>query len=111
QADAADLMNLIRDELGLTTKDRRFPRKETLAAIYSRTVNARSHLAEVLDVAFPWCRDEIEGIRSIFRCYTSRKRRQNALHYDDLLLCWHALAEDASTRRRLAESFDHILVD
>src|SRR5947209_1106152 len=79
QADAADLMNLIRDELGLSGKDRRFPRKETLAAIYSRTVNARLRLAEVVDAAFPWCRDEIDGIRSIFRSYTSRKRRQNVI--------------------------------
>jgi DNA helicase-2/ATP-dependent DNA helicase PcrA len=40
QADGADVMNLVREELGLATRERRFPRKETLAAVYSRTVNA-----------------------------------------------------------------------
>ena len=33
QADTADLMSLIRSDLGLGGGDRRFPRKETLAAI------------------------------------------------------------------------------
>ena len=33
QADAADVMNLLRDELGFAARERRFPRKETLAAI------------------------------------------------------------------------------
>ena len=40
QADGADVMNLLRDELGYSSRERRFPRKDTLAAIYSRTVNA-----------------------------------------------------------------------
>ncbi|HEX9411861.1 MAG TPA: ATP-dependent helicase [Actinomycetota bacterium] len=111
QADAADLMNLIRGELGLSTTERRFPRKETLATIYSRTVNAQLRLAEVLDTAFPWCRDEIEGIRSIFRSYIARKRRQSVIDYDDLLLYWRAMAADAIAGPRLRGMFDHILVD
>jgi len=111
QADAADLMNLIRGELGLSATERRFPRKETLATIYSRTVNAQLRLAKVLDTAFPWCRDEIEGIRSIFRSYIARKRRQSVIDYDDLLLYWRAMAADAIAGPRLRGMFDHILVD
>jgi len=41
-------MNLLRNELGYGDGERRFPRKETLASIYSRTVNAGMKLAEVL---------------------------------------------------------------
>jgi DNA helicase-2/ATP-dependent DNA helicase PcrA len=111
QADAADLMNLIREDLGMSGKDRRFPRKETLAAIYSRTVNAGMRLTDVLDATFPWCRDEIEGIRSVFRRYTARKQEHNVLDYDDLLLYWNAVAEAPDTRPRLAGLFDHVLVD
>ncbi len=111
QADAADLMNLIRDDLGLSRKDRRFPRKETLAAIYSRTVNARTRLVDVLETTFPWCREEIEGIRAVFQRYSLRKHEHNVLDYDDLLLHWYAMAEAPETRARLAGSFDHVLVD
>src|SRR5437764_15431575 len=70
QADAADLMNLIRSDLGLAARTRRFPRKDTLAAIYSRTVNAGVPLGRVLSDSFPWCADEAEAIASIFRAYT-----------------------------------------
>ena len=111
QADAADVMNLLRDDLGLSGRERRFPRKETLVGIYSRTVNAGEKLGDVLKRHYPWCLDESEGIREIFGAYTDRKRAQHVLDYDDLLLFWKALATSPATRTQLAEMFDHVLVD
>jgi DNA helicase-2/ATP-dependent DNA helicase PcrA len=111
QADGADVMNLLRDELGYSSRERRFPRKETLAGIYSRTVNAGTKLVDVLGRHYPWCLDEAEGIREIFVAYTARKRARNVLDYDDLLLHWKVLAWDDRTRAQLAEMFDHVLVD
>src|SRR6266540_653870 len=111
QADAADVMNLIRDDLGLGKGERRFPRKDTLAAIYSRTVNTCVRLGEAVDRWFPWCRDELHEIRSIFESYTTRKRDHNVLDYDDLLLHWYALARSAHRGTAVAGLFDHILVD
>jgi DNA helicase-2/ATP-dependent DNA helicase PcrA len=111
QADGADVMNLVREELGLATRERRFPRKETLAAVYSRTVNAGERLGDVLKRHYPWCLDEADGIREVFRAYTERKRAQHVLDYDDLLLFWKALACGEQTRDQLARMFDHVLVD
>jgi DNA helicase II / ATP-dependent DNA helicase PcrA len=111
QADGADVMNLLRDELGYSSRERRFPRKDTLAAIYSRTVNADERLVDVLGGRYPWCLDEAEGIREIFRAYTERKRQQHLLDYDDLLLFWKALATSAAAGPQLAGMFEHILVD
>ena len=111
QADAADVMNLLRDELGFSGRERRFPRKETIAAIYSRTVNAGEKLGDVLERHYPWCSDDADGLRDIFGAYTERKRAQHVLDYDDLLLFWKALATSRATRAQLAESFDHVLVD
>ncbi|MEX1265158.1 MAG: ATP-dependent helicase [Actinomycetota bacterium] len=111
QADAADVMNLLRDELGLSGRERRFPRKETLVGIYSRTVNAGEKLGDVLKRHYPWCLDEGDGIREIFAAFTDRKRAQHVLDYDDLLLFWKALATSPATRMQLAEMFDHVLVD
>ena len=111
QADGADVMNLLRDELGYSSRERRFPRKDTLAAIYSRAVNAGERLADVLKRHYPWCLDETEGIREIFRAYTERKRQQHVLDYDDLLLFWKALATAPEAGTQLAAMFDHILVD
>jgi DNA helicase-2/ATP-dependent DNA helicase PcrA len=111
QSDAADVMNLLRDELGYAGRERRFPRKETLVGIYSRTVNAGEKLGDVLKRQYPWCLDETEGIRNIFGAYTERKRAQHVLDYDDLLLFWKALATSPATRSQLAQMFDHVLVD
>jgi DNA helicase-2/ATP-dependent DNA helicase PcrA len=111
QADAADVMNLLREELGYSARERRFPRKETLAQIHSRVVNAGQKLEAVVDRHYPWCHDDVEGIREIFQAYTARKREQQTLDYDDLLLFWRALATSRSTGPQVAAMFDHVLVD
>ena len=112
QADMADLMDLIRGELHPTRdkRERRFPKKDTLVAIYSRMVNAGEALTSVLERAFPWCGEEADGIRAIFAEYTRRKRAQNILDYDDLLLFWRALGE-LPAGKQLAAQFEHVLVD
>ena len=111
QSDTADLMNLIRGELGMDARDRRFPRKETLATLHSRAVNAGQTLTDVLKRDFPWCADEAEGIRAVFLAYGQRKRDHHVLDYDDLLLYWKALVGDPSKAGPVIGRFDHVLVD
>ena len=111
RTDTADLMDLIRAELGLDEGEGRFPRKETLADVYSRTVNARTKLADVLEREYPWCAEESDPIRAIFERYTERKRAQQALDYDDLLLFWDALCRHPAAGPAISDRFDHILVD
>ena len=112
QADMADLMDLIRGEQHPTRdkRERRFPKKDTLVAIYSRMVNAGEALTGVLERVFPWCAEDAAGIRAIFAEYTRRKRAQNILDYDDLLLYWRALGE-LPVGKQVAVQFEHILVD
>src|SRR5262245_49746020 len=61
--DSADLMNLVRHELGLSQKDERFPLKGTCLGIYSRAVNAAEPLDAVLRKQFPWCAASEEELR------------------------------------------------
>ncbi len=53
RADSEDLIHLLRQRLGLASGARRFPQKGTCLAIYSRAVNARRPLADVLAETFP----------------------------------------------------------
>jgi len=110
QSDAASLFGMIRTELGYSGSKQRFPKKETIAAVYSRTVNARTPLTETVEERFPWVIDHVDALREIFRAYTARKKEHNVVDYDDLLLYWNALLESPAggTVRGL---FDHILVD
>jgi DNA helicase II / ATP-dependent DNA helicase PcrA len=112
QADMADLMDFIRGEQhpARDKHERRFPRKDTLVAIYSRMVNAEEGLSTVLESAYPWCTEDADGIRAIFAEYTRRKRAQNVLDYDDLLLFWRALGSTPAGAD-VARQFEHVLVD
>jgi DNA helicase-2/ATP-dependent DNA helicase PcrA len=111
QGDGADLMGLVRAELGLGERGRRFPKKDTLAAVYSRVVNAQEQLPAVVERDFPWCRDELDGMRAVFSGYLERKKARNVVDYDDLLLYWRALATSPGVGPLLRSSFDHVLVD
>ena len=109
--DAADLLDLIREEHGHAQRDRRFPKKSTLLDIYSRTVNAQRTLSEVVAESFPWCEEHVEEIAALLKAYTARKRALSALDLDDLLLYWRALAADEVIGAALEDAFDHVLID
>jgi len=109
--DSADLLNLVRHELGLHEAKSRFPTKGTCLAIYSRAVNAEAELAEVLKEAFPWAAMWEPQLRDLFAGYVASKQRQNVLDYDDLLLYWAMMVKEPAIATDLSSRFDHVLVD
>ena len=109
--DSADLMNLVRHELGLSQMDKRFPMKGTCLAIYSRTVNAEMPLGEVLQRFYPWCAEWEGELRRLFGAYVEAKHKQNVLDYDDLLLYWAQMMTEAAIAEEIAARFDHVMVD
>jgi len=111
QGDAAELMGLVRSEVASEVQDRRFPRKDTLLAIYSRVANTQQPLRDVLDRTFPWCATDADSIAALFSGYTERKRAQQLLDFDDLLLFWASATRQPRLAARLEGLFDHVLVD
>ncbi|WP_159710556.1 ATP-dependent helicase [Geminicoccus flavidas] len=109
--DAADLMNLVRHEQGLSQAARRFPAKATCLAIYSRCVNAEAPLDVVLAEHFPWCSGWERELRALFGAYVAAKQRQNTLDYDDLLLYWAAAMAEPGLANAIGSRFDQVLVD
>jgi DNA helicase-2/ATP-dependent DNA helicase PcrA len=110
QADTEAMFGMLRAERGLGEKGIRFPKKETIAAVYSRAVNQQAKLDEVTSKHFPWCTEHVDPLRQLFRDYTARKREHNVIDYDDLLLYWRALLESPSAGA-VTGMFDHVLVD
>ena len=111
RADAADLMDVARHELGFSRAERRFPRKDTCLAIYSHVVNTRTNLRNSLDTVFPWCAEWEAELQTLYRAYVEKKLASQALDYDDLLLYWHEMLADERLAREIGGAFDHILVD
>jgi DNA helicase-2/ATP-dependent DNA helicase PcrA len=109
--DAADVLDLLREEHGHAQSRQRFPKKSTLLDIYSRTVNAMQPLGAVLAGSFPWCEEHREAIGALFKAYTARKRALGVVDLDDLLLYWRALVADEVVGPELERRFDHVLID
>jgi DNA helicase II / ATP-dependent DNA helicase PcrA len=109
--DAADLLDLVRQDAGLGQTGKRFPRKSTLLDIYSRTVNAQRPLRELLAEAFPWCERHADELGRLFVEYGARKRSLGVLDLDDLLLHWRALARDETIGAEMGRAIDHLLID
>ena len=110
--DSADLMNLLRHELGFSKTEKRFPMKGTCLSIYSRAVNAEAPLGEVLGRFFPWCAEWEGELRALFarlrrgqaEAERARLRRPPALLGAD---------DDGGPRspQDIAARFDHVIVD
>src|SRR5262245_50313629 len=111
RGDAADLIDVLRHELGLSKTEKRFPRKDTCLAIYSHRVNTQGSLADTLQTVFPWCAEWEEQLNSLFKSFVERKLAIQALDYDDLLLYWRAMMDDAALAADIGALFDHVLVD
>ena len=112
EADSADLMDLVRSDLGLARTRSRFPKKGTCLSIYSyTTVNAGCPLEDTLDDSYPWCDGWEAEMKRLFAAYVSAKQRDHVLDYDDLLLYWCEAVQIPDVAARMRADFDHILVD
>ncbi len=111
RTDSEDLIHVLRTELGLAKADRRFPKKATCMAIYSRCVNSQQRLDRVLTEHFPWCAEWPKELKQLFDAYVERKELSGVLDYDDLLLYWLALPEHEVAGHQVRRLFDYVLVD
>ncbi|MEI6538226.1 MAG: ATP-dependent helicase [Planctomycetota bacterium] len=111
RSDSEDLMNVVRSKLDLPKSDSRFPLKSTCLDIYSRCVNTQKSLEIMLKKYFPWCLEHQARLGELFTGYTSTKEQQRVLDFDDLLLFWNALAENADGGQMLRQQFQKVMVD
>jgi DNA helicase-2/ATP-dependent DNA helicase PcrA len=123
--DVTDLLDLLRDDHGLTgaatsglsggtaadPNQGRLPRAATLADIYSRSVNTSRPARDVIATDFPWCEPHAEQIMQLLKDFVGRKRARGLMDFDDLLLAWRALLAQPVIGERLIGRWDHVLVD
>ncbi|MEH6583387.1 MAG: ATP-dependent helicase [Halioglobus sp.] len=111
RGDAADMIDLLRHQLGYSSTGKRFPKKATCVDIYSRCVNAQAPLEQILKQHFPWCADWHDELKTLFRAYAATKLEQVSLDYDDLLLFWFHMVSEPAVAETIRARFDHVLVD
>jgi DNA helicase II / ATP-dependent DNA helicase PcrA len=110
-SDTEDLIDLLRRQMQLT-RERRFPRKRTICAIFSMMVNKVSPMKDVLKQSYPQFIDEHPALEELFHSFEEFKRSRHMLTYDDLLLrLREALEGNAELCQRLSEQYRYIMVD
>ncbi len=93
-------------------KEKRFPKKSTILEIYSKSVNKKTLVAEIIDKEYPNFINSTDKIIEIQKAYVNYKREKSLLDYDDLLLYLKFLLEDNdSIRKKLSNQYKYIMVD
>lgn len=112
QSDAEDTINLIRTELGFSKSKERFPRKDTLLEIISKSINKSQKLGEVIYDNYPQFLHLEPQIKKIWDEYVKYKQAKFLLDYDDLLVnLKNLLSIHTSLRHSLSRKYKFIMVD
>ncbi len=112
QGDAEDVVNLLRTQMKFDTRERRFPRKQTLFDIFSKAVNTVSPVRDILKEEYPHFEDYLEDILTLQAAYESYKAKHNLMDYDDLLVWLRKLLRDhESVRSAITGRYKYVMVD
>ncbi|PMP66160.1 MAG: ATP-dependent helicase [Thermodesulfobacterium geofontis] len=112
RSDSEDLINLLRNSLGLTERKKRFPKKDTLASIYSKMINQQKSLEDILSYEYPQFLDYYYEIEKLFIEYVNYKKEHQLMDYDDLLLNWLEILKNfPQVRKEIGKRFEFIMVD
>jgi len=112
RGDAEDLIALVRSQLGLNEKDKRFPRKGTIAEMFSKSENTLRSLDEIVVEEFSHFADHVDALGQLQKGYQTAKRQKQLVDYDDLLvLLRQLLTHDQQARQAISRLYRYILVD
>ncbi len=112
QSDAEDVVNLLRTQIRLDKRKRRFPKKQLLFTLFSRSVNTQETLKDILTEDYPQYLQELETIQLLHDRYNEYKRQYNLMDYDDLLVHLKTLLEkNKKVCDELADRYKYIMVD
>ena len=112
QGDAEDVVALVRTRLKFDTKEKRFPRKEALYDLYSRSINTMTPVKDLLALDYPHYLEIEPDIQTVHNGYIQYKRQHNLMDYDDLLVNLALLLKkDESIRAVLSDRYKYIMVD
>jgi DNA helicase-2/ATP-dependent DNA helicase PcrA len=112
RGDSEDVINLLRANLGLDKKDKRFPRKQAIAEMYSMAINKSVPLPQLIEDAYTHLLDHLPQLVELHERYVAYKAERQLLDYDDLLVKLRdLLLNHPETQERLSRIYRYIMVD
>ncbi len=111
-ADALDVIQHVRTQLGLHKKNKRFPNKNTLLSIISSVKNKHLDLRVVVGDQYPQFMENIEQILQVYDGYQEYKERNFVMDFDDLLeKSVELLQSNEAVRNKVAAQHRFVMVD
>lgn len=108
--DSTRLLRACIVELGL--RDKKFPKPKVLASVFGLAANRSAALADTVREHFEGHAVDAAAVLKVHARYEQRKRDQNAMDFDDLLVNGlRLLREHEPVRTRYQERMRHVLVD
>ncbi len=112
RTDSEDVISLLRTGLGLDKKERRFPRKQAIAEIYSMAVNKSVPLPQLVEEQYGHLVDHLPDLLELLSRYDAYKRERQLLDYDDLLVKLRDLLRTHDdVALRLSRTYRYVMVD
>ncbi|MES2308526.1 MAG: ATP-dependent helicase [Verrucomicrobiota bacterium] len=110
--DAKDCLESAMQDLGLDPKDKERPRADVLLDIFSYAANTAQSIEKVVTENYPYFIVESQLIEQLAVAYQIKKKEQNVMDYDDLLIqTLNLLNLNDGIRERYQMQFQHLLVD
>lgn len=112
RADSESLIGYVISSMGLNKKERRFPRKNTVMSIISKSINTRYTIRELLEKDYPQFINEEDDIITIGKNYIAGKKSRNLMDYDDLLVNMvKLLEENQNIRKKISNTYRYVMID
>jgi len=112
RSDAEDIVGFLRHEKGLQKTDKRFPKKNTILDILSKSTNLQKSVGAVLEKEYPQFLEFQEDIRLLGQDYARYKTKSQVLDYDDLLVKWaELLREHPSVKASILSYYKYVMID
>ena len=109
--DQTDLLKSVANDAGVP-RDKRFPKPDVLAELFSLSSNTGEPLEQVVHDRFGYFEGITDAIVSVRSAYERRKCAANAMDFDDLLIRTNQLLrEHPEVGEHYREQFRHVLVD
>ncbi|MEZ0257468.1 MAG: ATP-dependent helicase [Chthoniobacter sp.] len=110
--DQQDMLDSVIASTGIDPKDKRFPKGEVLADVFSYSINTGRSIDDVLVEKYPHFLEFSEKIALAQKKYEEKKRAANSLDFDDLLeKTLLMLQREPALAERYQRQFQFVLVD
>ncbi|OQA21338.1 MAG: ATP-dependent DNA helicase PcrA [Actinobacteria bacterium ADurb.Bin346] len=110
--DAEDIVGLVRNRLGFFRSKKRFPQKDTISEIFSKSINKDIPVKNVIAEDYAHFLENWQDLVKIEEEYLAYKKSKCIMDYDDLLIYLEQLLrENDEIRRKISNFYRYIMID